>query len=119
MRNRSIKSLAILLIVILGTASVPIQDSKIKLLVSVIDNRGNNVEGATISIYSSSADYQNSENRLVKGKTDKKGKFQFKGLESRSYFIDVRKDNLKNDGQGVQTGLLSEGKLNKVIVIIK
>ena len=106
-------------ILILITSEVSAQNTKTKLHITVIDDSGNNVTGATITIYSSQEDYENSTNKLITGKSDKKGIFQFKGLEAKSYFLDVRKDHLKNDGLGVQTGLLSENKVNKVLVVIK
>lgn len=119
MKTISIIVLSLLLLFLTTNHTSASQDAKTKLLVTVIDDRGNNIEGASIIIYSSMEDYENSQNLLIKGKTDKKGRFQFKGLESKPYFLDVKKDNKRNDGQGVQTGLLSEGKVNKVMVIIK
>lgn len=106
-------------ILTLFASDVAAQNTKTKLHVTVIDDRGNNVIGATITIYSSQEDYESNTNELIIGKSDKKGVFQFKGLEAKPYFLDVRKDHLKNDGQGVQTGLLSENKVNKVLVVIK
>ncbi|WP_436515564.1 carboxypeptidase regulatory-like domain-containing protein [Ekhidna sp. To15] len=114
--------LSIILALSLFVCSVSISSGQIlktKFQVIVIDNLGNYVEGATVTIYSSGDDYKSNTNELIIGKTDKKGKFQYKGLEAKSYFLDVRKDNLKNDGEGVQTGSLSEKKINKVIVVIK
>lgn len=110
--------LALSLLVFSSTISSD-QILKTKLQVTVIDHLGNYVEDATVTIYSSAEDYKNNSNKLVIGQTDKKGRFQFKGLEAKAYFLDVRKDNLKNDGEGVQTGSLSEKKINKVIVVIK
>lgn len=120
MKKHPILALLVLLVVFLGsTSSKEIQVSKTKLLVTVIDESGNNVEGATITIYTSMDDYENNKNKLIIGKTDKKGKFQFKGLQNKPYFLDVRKDVMKNDGEGVQTGSLSTEKINRVIVVIK
>ncbi len=119
MKTVSITVLSYLLLFLIVNHTIASQDAKTKLLVTVIDDRGNNVEGASIIIYSSIEDYENSQNILIKGETDKKGRFQFKGLESKPYFLEVKKDNKKNDGQGIQTGLLSEGKINKVMVVIR
>lgn len=117
MRNQFL-TLVIFLVALVSIHIAHGQNAKTKLQVTVIDNLGNNIEGAIITIYSSAEDYQNIENQLIKGETDSKGRFQFKGLESKSYFLSVRKDHLKNDKQGAQTGLLSEKKTNKVIVVI-
>lgn len=111
--------LTLILVFMLSTASMPIQVLKTKLHVTVIDDLGNPVEGAIVTIFSSAEDYQNNTNKLIVGTTNKKGIYQFKKLETKSYFLDVRKDQLKNDGEGVQTGSLAKGKINKVIVVIK
>ncbi|MEO9871590.1 peptidase associated/transthyretin-like domain-containing protein [Ekhidna sp.] len=120
MEKQSIVILFMLSIILLGNTSFkPVQTSKTKLYVTVIDGSGNQIEDAAITIYTSEDDYKNNANKLIEGKTDKKGKFQFKGLGIRSYFLDVRKNAMNNDGEDVQTGLLSEGKINRVIVVIK
>lgn len=95
------------------------QSAKTKLQVIVIDESGNNVSNADIIIYTSEKDFLNKENKLVKGKTDKKGRFQFKGLESKSYFLEVKKDHKNNNTDNPETGLLSADRLNKIIVVIK
>ncbi len=118
MRNHLFLTAVIFLTSLVSIHFVHGQNAKTKLQVTVIDNLGNNIEGATIIVYSSAEDYKNNENQLIKGKTDSKGRYQFKGLESKPYFLNVRKDHLKNDEQGAQTGLLSEKKINKVIVVI-
>ncbi|MEP1033573.1 carboxypeptidase-like regulatory domain-containing protein [Ekhidna sp.] len=107
------------LIFLLSTASAPIQVLKTKLHVTVVDDLGNPVEGASITIFSSAKDYENNSNKLIEGKSNKKGIYKFKGLETKPYFLDVRKDKLKNDGEGVQTGSLAKGKINKVIVVLR
>ena len=120
MKKLSVSKCLIILLTILGTTSFsPAQSSKTKLLITVIDISGNFVEGASVGIYSSEEDYQNGSNKLVEGKTDKKGRFQYKGLDAKPYFLDIRKDNLKNSEQSANTGALSEERVNKFLVTIK
>ncbi|MEO9483851.1 MAG: carboxypeptidase-like regulatory domain-containing protein [Ekhidna sp.] len=118
-QNAILAASTILVLLSIGSLFQPNQTSKVKLLVTVIDAAGKNVEGATITIYSSEEDYQNSINELIVGKSDKKGRFQFKGLESKSYFLDVRKDAMNNAADGAETGLISQEKVNKILVTVK
>ncbi|WP_144017402.1 transthyretin-like family protein [Ekhidna lutea] len=113
----------ILLIVVifsgLGSSFLPVQSNKTKLLIEVIDLSGRPVKDASIKIYSSEEDYNSDSNILITGKTDKKGKFQYKGLAAKPYFLDIRKDNLKNAQHSVNTGALSVERTNKFLVTIK
>ncbi len=111
--------LPLFILLIAATSYVLIQTSETKLQIIVIDHKGENVPGADIIIYSSEEDYNKKENQLIIGKTDKKGIFQYKGLGTKSYFLEVSKDDLTNAGEDVQTGALSSKKMNKVIVILK
>ena len=36
-----------------------------------------------------------------------------------AYFVEARKDEMNNNGEGVKTGELSEGKINKVNTVIE
>ena len=90
-----------------------------KLRITVIDGLGNPVEGATVKIFKSQDDYIASENAVQMAESDKKGRVTFKDLEPIGYFIDARKDDMNNDGEGVKTAALSEGKLNKVNTVIE
>ena len=89
------------------------------LRVTVIDGKGNFVEDATVSIYSTEEDYINNENVLKVDRTDGKGRVTFKKMGPQVYFIQVVKDELNNDGRGSQTSQLEEGKTNKVNVVIE
>ncbi len=109
------------LILLLGASTeASSQIFKPKLLITVIDGMGNLVEGANVKVFATEADYTSSENELFGGKTEKKGKVKFVGLleEGKVYFIDVRKDNLTNDGRAVQTSPLTKGT-NRVNIIIE
>lgn len=90
-----------------------------KLRITVIDELGNPVEGATVTIYTSEADYRSSENPVEKQVTDKKGRVTFRDVEPVSYFIDARSADKNNDGKGAVTAPLLEGKLNKVNTVIE
>lgn len=90
-----------------------------KLKVTVIDGLGNVVEGAKITLYKTEEDYRNNENMVIYGVTNVKGMVMLKKLEPISYYIDVRKDDLKNDGRGAKTEALSKGKALRVNVVIE
>ncbi len=89
------------------------------LRITVIDGLGNYVEGATVKIYKSKDDYMNSENPVATLETNKKGIVKFKKLEPAAYYIDARTDDMNNDGEGVATEPLDEGKTNRVNVVIE
>ncbi len=90
-----------------------------KLRVSVIDGLGNFVDGATVAIYDEEENYLASENPVALLKTDKKGRVTFKGLKIISYYIQAYKGDKKNDGEGVVTAPLIEGRINKVNTVIE
>ena len=90
-----------------------------KLRVTVIDGLGNFVEGATVALYENEKDYLASENPVAVLKSDKKGRVMFKDLKTISYFIEAKKGDQTNDGEGVQTAVLSEGKVNRVNTVIE
>lgn len=90
-----------------------------KLKITVIDGLGNIVEGASVAIYEKEEDYRASDNAVGVGTTDKKGRVTFKGLKLIPYFVEAKKDDQNNNGEGVVTGELSEGKINKVNTVIE
>lgn len=90
------------------------------LRITVIDELGNPVEGATVRLFASDEDYRASENDVQDAQTsDEKGRVTFKELESRVYFIDARKGDMNNNGAGVQTDKLIDNRLNKVNIVIE
>jgi len=90
------------------------------LRITVIDNLGNLVENAEVTIYRSEDNYRNDTNPVAeKQLTDAKGRVTFKKIAPVSYFIDARKGDQSNDGEGVQTAKLKEGRLNKVNTVIE
>lgn len=90
-----------------------------KLKITVIDGLGNIVKGATVSIYIKEEDYRASKNPVQTLKTDNKGRVTFKDVKPRAYFIEAKKGDKNNNGEGVLTGKLSEGKTNKVNTVIE
>lgn len=91
-----------------------------KLRITVIDGLGNPTEGATVRIYDNEEDYRSGENPVAEGNTDSKGRVTFKEeIKPVSYFIQATKDDMNNDGEGVKTAPLDEGKLNKVNTVIE
>ncbi len=89
------------------------------LTLTVRDDLGNTVEGATVQLFATEADYLAETNIVIDGVTDKKGVVKFKKLEAKSYYVIARKDDLDNTGGGEQIGQLEEGKFNKATVIIQ
>ena len=90
------------------------------LKITVLNELGNPVEGASVQLYTSDEDYRAEKNPVSKAQlTDKKGKTTFKKLASIVYFVNVEKGDKNNDGAGVQTDTLKTGLLNKVTIIIE
>jgi hypothetical protein len=90
-----------------------------KLKITVLDGLGNANEGATVSLFKNEDDYRSSENAVKKGFTDSKGRIKFEDLKPISYFIDARNGDMNNNGEGVKTVPLLEGRVNKVNTIIE
>lgn len=92
---------------------------KTSLNITVRDEVGNTVEGATVQLFEKEEDYTSEKNVAVEGVTDSKGYLKFKELKPISYFVIVRKDDKDNSGGGERTGKLEEKKINKVTVVIQ
>lgn len=90
-----------------------------KLRITVIDGLGNFVDSASVSIYENEADYRASENAVATLFTDKKGRVTFKDLKPMAYFVEAKHEGKNNDGEGVVTGELAEGRINKVNTVIE
>ncbi len=90
-----------------------------KLQVTVRNDLGNIVEGATVTLYKTMTEYENEENAVQSGTTDKKGRVKFTKLASMAYFMHVEKGELTNIGRGVQTSKLISKKKNILNVIIE
>lgn len=92
---------------------------KTSLNVTVRDELGNTVEGATVQLFETEEDYTKEENVAASGVTDKKGYVKIKDLKDISYFVIVRKDDKDNSGGGEKTEKLEAKKINKVTIIIQ
>jgi len=92
---------------------------KTQLNVTVRDELGNLVEGATIQLFESEDDYTKEQNVVSEAVTDKKGNARIKDLKSIPYFVIVRKDDKDNSGGGERVAKLEENKINKVTIIIQ
>ena len=108
-------------LVLLGMSTHPADAQLLptKLRVTVIDGLGNFVGGASVSIYETEEDYLAGENAVAMLKTDKKGRVVFKDLKPITYYLEARKGDMKNDGEGVVTSPLSEGRINRVNTVIE
>jgi hypothetical protein len=106
-------------LVILLAASAEAQIIKTSLTMTVRDELGNTVEGATVKLYENQADYTAEKNAAAEGTTDAKGTIKFKNLKGIAYFILAKKDDKDNAGGGEQTGKLEEKHINKATVVIQ
>ena len=107
------------IIAILLLAATGFQIIKTTLHLTVRDEVGNTVEGATVQLYETEEDYNAEKNVSVEGTTDAKGILKLKDLKAMSYFIIVRKDDKDNSGGGERTGKLEEKRINKVTIVIQ
>jgi hypothetical protein len=92
---------------------------KTTLHLTVRDEVGNTVEGATVQLFETEDDYNAEQNVSAEGTTDPKGIVKFKELKAMSYFIIVRKDDKDNSGGGERTGKLEGKRINKVTIVIQ
>jgi|SRR5687767_8925648 hypothetical protein len=92
---------------------------KTTLHLTVRDEVGNTVEGATVQLFETEEDYTAEKNVAVEGVTDAKGILKLKDLKAMSYFVIVRKDDKDNSGGGERTGKLEEKRINKVTIVIQ
>lgn len=111
-----VRILFVLAIVILVSS---FQLIKTYLNVTVRDELGNTVAGATVQLFEKEEDYTKEENVAIEGVTDNKGVLKLKDLKAISYFVIVRKDDKDNSGGGERTGKLDEKKINKITIVIQ
>ncbi len=90
-----------------------------KLRITIIDGLGNITEGAKVAIFENEEDYRANENSVAEAVSDSKGKVTFKDLKPISYYIYAYKGDMNNNGEGVVTAPLDEGRLNKVNTVIE
>lgn len=92
---------------------------KTTLNITVRNELGNTVEGATVRLFENQDDYNKEQNAAAEGMTDDKGVVKFKDLKDIAYFVLVEKDDLNNFGGGEQTGKLEAKRINKVTIVIQ
>jgi hypothetical protein len=92
---------------------------KTSLNVTVRDEVGNTVAGASVQLFETEEDYNAEKNVAAQGVTDKKGYVKIKELKAISYYVIVRKDDKDNSGGGEKTEKLEPNKINKVTIIIQ
>lgn len=92
---------------------------KTTLHITVRDDLGNTVEGATVQLFETEDDYLKETNIAAEGTTDKNGIVKLKDLKAISYFVIVRKDDKDNTGGGERTGELQAKRINKVTIVIQ
>ena len=91
---------------------------KTKLKVTVLDNLGSKIEGATVKLFKNKENFDQLKGEDFSGVTNEKGIVFLSGLEGISYFINVEKGDKNNYGGAEQTPKLIEGKINKANIII-
>src|SRR5262245_46433738 len=98
---------AILLLLLAG-AYIPgeAQIIKTQLALTVRDELGNTVEGATVWLFETEDDFKTEKNAVATGQTDKKGVLKIKELKTTAYYVIVRKGDKDNMGAGEQIGKL-------------
>lgn len=90
-----------------------------KLKITVVDELGNVMVGAKVTLYANATDYKNEKNPVQETlMTNKKGIVTFKGLEKTEYYVKVEKDDMTNAGGGEIISGLEPKKLNKSNVVI-
>lgn len=92
---------------------------KTSLILTVRDELGNTVEGASVKLFEKESDYNKEINITAETTTDAKGVAKFKGIKPVAYFVLVKKGDKDNAGGGEKIGKLEEGKFNKSTVVIQ
>lgn len=92
---------------------------KTSLTITVRDETGNTVAGATVQLFEKEEDYQAEKNIVLEGVTDEKGVLRFKELKPLSYFVIVRKDDKDNSDGGEKIAKLEEKRINKITIIVQ
>jgi len=122
--NPKVKTAKLITLIVIGLLSSsflpkPVQLINTSLTITVRDEIGNIVEGASIKLFESEEHYNKEINVIAEGTTDGKGVFRFKKIKAISYFVLVKKGDKDNTGGGEKIGKLEESKFNKVTVVIQ
>jgi len=122
MKNSLVKSVLFVALIAMVTSFRTVEEVAFptSLKVTVLDELGNIIEGATVVLFTNEEDYKAETNPITtEGKTDKKGRITFKNLEPKPYYILANFKDKSNIGAGVLTAPLLEGKSNRVNTIIE
>lgn len=92
---------------------------KTSLFITVRDEAGNTVTGASVRLFENEQDYKAETNVVLEGVTDEKGALRFKELKPISYYVIVSKDDRDNSDGGEKTAKLDEKRINKITIIIQ
>lgn len=113
------KSIVFLFIAMFAFTFVQAQLINTSLTLTVRDDLGNVVVGASVQLFETEEDYLKEKNAVFTGTSDAKGIVKFKKMKAISYFVLVRKDDKDNTGGGERISKLEEGKFNKSTVVIQ
>ena len=92
---------------------------KTTLNITVRDELGNIVEGATVQLFETEEDYLEEKNVVAEGTTDKNGVLKLKDMKAIAYYVIIRKDDKDNSGGGERTAVLEAKRINKVTIVIQ
>jgi hypothetical protein len=92
---------------------------KTTLHITVRDELGNIVEGASVQLFETEDDYLKEQNAVAADSTDKHGIVRFKDLKPISYYVIIRKGDKDNSGGGERTAELEPKRINKVTIVIQ
>jgi hypothetical protein len=112
-------SIQVLALVAFLVAVSAFQIIKTSLSITVRDETGNTVAGASVQLFEKEEDYKSEQNVAAQGVTDEKGFIKLRELKAISYFVIVRKDDKDNSDGGEKTAKLEEKRMNKVTIIIQ
>ncbi len=120
MKKRISVALALLITVTIFSSFTTKPLLPTNLRITVLDDIGNVVEGASVTLYASEEDYFEEKKPVRETqKTDAKGRVTFKKLEPIQYFVHAQKGDKDNVGDGVSISKLKEGRINLVNTIIR
>ncbi|MEM9896708.1 MAG: carboxypeptidase-like regulatory domain-containing protein [Bacteroidota bacterium] len=111
--------LSIALLFLVGVQEGQAQKKKSKLEVTVVDDLGDVVEDAKVSIYKSKMMFDKGNAPIYTEQTNKKGRVTFKNLAATEYYIAAIKGEKNNMGKSGRSGKLSKGKAKEINVMIE
>jgi hypothetical protein len=90
-----------------------------KLKITVIDELGNPVSGAKVTIFKNKFDYNAEKNPVRETEiSNNKGQVTFKKIDPVAYYVLAKKGDMDNAGAGEIITELKKNKINKANVVI-